>query len=587
MKLTAAVLASTLLLPAASFPGQEPVDLDAVTRIREEGLRHSKVMEIASGLMDGVGPRLTGSPKMKEANDWTRRKLEEMGLSNAHLESWGPFGRGWSYEKASVRMLRPDSAQLLAIPEAWTPSTAGAVSGSAFHLKAASVEDLDQFKGKLAGKVVFFGDLREVKLHEKAESSRYDSKELEDLERYEIAAAPRFNREEFRKRRQLRRAVDKFLAQEKALAIVVPARSDAGVLGVQSAGAWRKSEPVSTLPDVVMAVEHYGRIVRLLDRKEEVAVELDIRTRITDEDQLQYDTIAEIPGTDKRGEVVMIGAHLDSWHAGTGATDNGAGVAATMEAMRILKAVGVHPKRTIRIGLWSGEEQGLLGSQAYVTSHFATRPTAQPGSPQDDFGAYNRPMTGPIGVKPEYAKLSAYFNLDNGTGKIRGIYAQENAAAVPIFESWIAPLKDLGVTAVTMRNTGSTDHVAFDIVGLPGFQFIQDEIEYETLTHHTNQDTYERLQREDLMQASVVIACFAYQAAMRDGLMPRKPLPTPAPKAEEATPEKGPLAKPAGDAAPPATPRPAGPPASGRPADNAAPTPTPRPSGTSAALAKG
>ena len=586
MKLTAAVLGSSLLLSAVSFSGQEPVDLDAVTRIRTEGLRHSKVMEIASGLMDGVGPRLTGSPKMKEANDWTRRKLEEMGLSNAHLESWGPFGRGWSYEKASVRMVRPDAAQLLAIPEAWTPSTAGAVTGSAFHLKAATREDLDQYKGKLAGKVVFFGDLRDVKPHEKAESSRYDAKELEDLEQYEIAGTPRFNREEFRKRRQLRRAVDKFLADEQALAIVVPARGDAGILGVQSAGAWRKSEPVSSLPDVVMSIEHYGRIVRLLDRKEEVALELDIRTKTIDEDQLQYNTIAELPGTDKRGEIVMIGAHLDSWHAGTGATDNGAGVAATMEAMRILKAIGVHPKRTIRIGLWSGEEQGLIGSQAYVASHFATRPTAQPGNPQEDFGAYNRPMTGPLGLKPEHAKLSAYFNLDNGTGKIRGVYAQENAAVVPIFESWIAPLKDLGVTAVTMRNTGSTDHVSFDVVGLPAFQFIQDEIEYETMTHHTNLDTYERLQREDLMQASVVIACFAYQAAMRDALLPRKPLPTPPPKGEETpTPgpaaEKGPLAKP-GDAVPAAPAR-----TTPRPADNAAPTPTPRPSAASAALAKG
>jgi len=564
LKLTAAVLASTLLLPAALV--QEPVDLDAVTRIRTEGLRNSKVMEIASGLMDGVGPRLTGSAKMKEANEWTRHKLEELGLSNAHLESWGPFGRGWSYEKASVRMVKPDSAQLLAIPEAWTPGTPGPVSGAAFYLKAASKEDLDQYKGKLGGKIVFFGELREIKPHEKAESSRYDAKELEDLENYEISGTPRFNREEFRKRREVRRAVNKFLAEEKALAIVVPARGDGGTLGVQSAGAFRRSEPMSTLPDVVMEAEHYGRIVRLLERKQDVSLELDIQTKTVDEDQLQYNTIAELPGTDKKGEIVMIGAHLDSWHAGTGATDNGAGVAATMEAMRILKAIGVHPKRTIRIGLWSGEEQGLFGSQAYVASHFATRPTAPAANPQDDFGAYNRPMTGPLGTKPEYAKLSAYFNLDNGTGKIRGIYAQENAGVVPIFESWIAPLKDLGVTAVTMRNTGSTDHVAFDAVGLPGFQFIQDEIEYETRTHHTNLDTYERLQREDLMQASVVIACFAYDAAMRDNLLPRKPQPTPAPpKPEDATQEKGPLAKPSPGPAP-------------RPADNAAPVPTPRPS---------
>ncbi|MEO8430703.1 MAG: M20/M25/M40 family metallo-hydrolase [Acidobacteriota bacterium] len=539
MKFAATLLAGCLLA-AAPAAAQERVDLDAVTRIRLEGLHHSQVMETASGLVDGIGPRLTGSPKMKEANEWTRRKLEEFGLVNAHLESWGPFGRGWTYEESSVRMVRPDSAQLLAIPEAWTPGTKGPVTGSAVHLKAGSKEELEPYRGKLAGKIVFFGDAREVKPHEKAESTRYDAKELDELERFDISETPRYNREEFRKRRALRKIVDKFVAEEKALAIVVPGRLDAGILGVQGSGTWKKGDPVG-IPDVAMALEHFGRIVRLLDRKEEVTLELDVRARLIEDDLLQYNTIAEIPGSDKKGEVVMLGAHLDSWHAGTGATDNGAGVVATMEAVRILKAIGAHPRRTIRIALWSGEEQGLFGSQAYVAQHFAARTDPPPANASDETPSYMRPLTAPLSLKPEHASLSAYFNMDNGTGRIRGIYAEENAAAAPIFQAWLAPLQDLGATTVTMRHTGGTDHVSFDRVGLPGFQFIQDEVEYDTVTHHTNQDVYERLQRDDLMQASVVIASFVYDAAMRDALLPRKPMPKP--KAAEPA-EKGPLAKP-------------------------------------------
>jgi len=280
-----------------------------------------------------------------------------------------------------------------------------------------------------------------------------------------------------------------------------------------------------------MAVEHFGRISRLLERNVEVDLELDVKARFFEEDLTQFNTVADIPGTGKKGEVVMLGAHLDSWHTGTGATDNGAGVLVTMEAVRILQAVGVKPTRTIRIALWSGEEQGLYGSKAYVSEHFATRPE----KPEDrDTPWYMQKDRWPITLKPEHGKLSAYFNVDNGTGKIRGIYAQENAAVVPIFQAWMDPLKDLGVTTVTMRNTSSTDHISFDRVGLPAFQFVQDEIEYDTRTHHTNMDVYERLQKEDLMQASVVLAAFVYQAATRDSLLPRKPMP------REEPPEKKP-----------------------------------------------
>jgi Zn-dependent M28 family amino/carboxypeptidase len=270
-----------------------------------------------------------------------------------------------------------------------------------------------------------------------------------------------------------------------------------------------------------------------MDDKAAVELELDVQATFHDGDPMAYNTLAEIPGTDKSGEVVMLGAHLDSWHAGTGATDNAAGCAVAMEAVRILKALGVKPRRTIRIALWTGEEQGLLGSRAYVQEHLASRPA--PKDPTErDLGMFS--MRGPITVKPAHAKLSAYFNLDNGTGKVRGIYTQRNAAALPIFRAWIEPLRDLGVETVTNRSTGGTDHQAFDGVGLSGFQFIQDQADYSTRTHHTNMDVYDRLQKADLMQASVVMASFVYHAAMREGPFPRKPMPVDRP---EASPSPG------------------------------------------------
>jgi carboxypeptidase Q len=540
---------SLLLLPALPAFTEERVDLDMVTQIRQEGFRDSKVMETASTLMDKIGPRLTGSSNMKRANEWTRRQLEDWGLSNAHLESWGPFGRGWNYEVSTVRMVSPDVTELIALPLAWSPGTEGALRAHAVKVKLTEKDDLEKQRGKLAGKIVMLGDAREVKPQEKALAERYDEKTLADLSRYEIPGirpymrgGQPFTREDLMKRREFQRALNKFLVDEKVAAIIEAGALDGGTFRVQGLQNGQRKEAPPAVPSLTMAIEHWERIGRLLDRKEDVELEVNLKTRFTDEPTAS-NTIAEIPGADKKGEVVMLGAHMDSWHGGTGATDNGAGVAATMEAVRILKALGVKPKRTIRIALWSGEEQGLLGSRGYVSQHFASRPEAKEAP--DDLPSYMRRPTGPLTVKPEHAKLSAYFNMDNGTGKVRGIYAQENAAVVPIFEAWIKPLKDLGVTAVTMRNTSGTDHLSFDSVGLPGFQFIQDEVEYDTRTHHTNMDVYERLQREDLMQASVVIATFVYDAAMRDGMMPRKPMPKDEPpKKEEAPPQKGPMAKP-------------------------------------------
>ena len=515
------MLALALLTTSAAFAADAP-DLVMETQIRREGFRDSKVMELASGLMDFIGPRLTGSPNMKRANEWTRDKLTELGLVKAHLEPWGPFGHGWSYESCSLRLVSPDVAQLSALPRAWSPSTNGPIRGSAVKVKLETKDDLEKNKGKLAGKFVLLGDAPDLKPHDKPQFQRYDDKSLADVAEYQIPGAPRLTRDEALKRRAFTRALIAFLAEEKPLAVLVPGTGDYGTFHLQSAGSQRAGDQYDyPAPSVALSDEHYGRIARLLEQGKQPELELDVRTRFYQNPET-FNTIAEIPGGEKKDEIVMIGAHLDSWHGGTGATDNGAGVVATMEAMRILKALGVTPRRTIRIALWSGEEQGLLGSQGYVAQHFASRPAP----PDEELAVPSalRKNIGPLTIKPEHAKLDAYFNMDNGTGKIRGVYAQENAAVVPIFEAWLAPLKDLGATTVTMRNTGSTDHVSFDNVGLPGFQFIQDEVEYGQRTHHTNYDVYERLQKDDLMQAAVVMATFVWEAANRPDMLPRKPL---------------------------------------------------------------
>ncbi len=531
------LLALIALLATSLFAADTP-DLTMQNRIRQEGFRNSKVMDTAEGLMDFVGARLTGSPNMKRANEWTRDKLTEFGLSNAHLESWGPFGRGWSYQECTVRMTSPEIAQLWALPRAWTPGTNGVISGKPVKVKIETIEDIEKYRGKLAGKIVLNGDARELKPHEQSQFTRYNDKTLADLEQYELPGRPRFTREEVQKRNAFRKALTKFLTDEKPLIMIDPGNTDFGTFTVQSAGNQKDGEQYP-VPAIVLSAEHYNRLARLAEQGKDFTVEINVKTTYYDTDRNAYNTIAEIPGTDKKGEVVMLGAHLDSWHGGTGATDNGAGSVVAMEAVRILKAIGIAPKRTIRIALWSGEEEGLLGSHAYVAEHFASRPEPDPA--ERDLPSTMRRPAGPLTIKPEHAKLAGYFNLDNGTGKVRGIYTQENYAVAPIFQAWIEPLKDLGVTGITSRNTGGTDHLSFDAAGLPGFQFIQDEIEYEPRTHHTNYDVYDRLQRADLQQAAVVMATFVWETANRPEMLPRKPLaksdlpatpavPAPAPK---------------------------------------------------------
>jgi carboxypeptidase Q len=531
-------------------PATETLDLTMYQRIREEGLNHSHVMEYASALMDGIGPRLTGSSNLQRANEWTRAQLAAMGCSNAHLEDWGDFGMGWRQLNTWVRMSSPDTAVFIAQAAPWSPATHGPLSGSAIWVNAENEKDLEKYKGKLEGKIVFFGDMRDVKPVDKPLFERYDDAQLKDLTEYQVRVGAR---EEFRQRfvdrLQFRAKAAQFFAEEHAAAVVMPSRdgrnnggSGGTIFDDSSAGlGWfsYQREHAQQLPLVVMAIENYGRVYRLLKANVPVTVEMDVETEFTGDHEHGFDTIAEIPGVDPKlkDEVVMVGGHLDSWASATGATDNGAGTVVAMEVMRILNALHVQPRRTIRVGLWTGEEEGLFGSEGYVKQHFGYVPLST-APDQVNLPDFLRKPAGPLELKPEQQKISGYFNLDNGTGKIRGIYLQENAAVRPIFAQWMVPLQDLGVTTITMRNTGGTDHESFDAVGIPGFQFIQDMLDYGSRTHHSNMDTYERLQPEDLAQAATVEAIFVYNTAMRDQMLPRKPLPHPELEEQEKAPLK-------------------------------------------------
>jgi hypothetical protein len=541
---TPALAALAAAAAITAFAAEEPVDLEMVNRIRDEGLNRSQVLETAAQLTDRLGPRLTGSPQGRRASEWTRAKLAEWGLQNARLEPWGPFGRGWSHDHVAVMVVSPVSFPLVAVPKAWTPGTEGAVRGPAMQVTLEKEADLEPLKGKLAGRVLLVSPPREIQDLEKPMYERLTPKALEDLAVYgpDRRRRPR-DREAILRRFRMAKRLRTFLKEEGVLATLETSERERGIVRVGGGGSREPGEDPG-VPSLVVSAEQYNRLARLVAAGGDVQVEVDVRARFHDDDVMAHNTIAEIPGTDKKGEVVMIGAHLDSWHAGTGATDNAAGSAVAMEAMRILQALGVKPRRTIRVALWTGEEQGLLGSRAYVGQHFASRPDPTPE--ERELPSFLRRPRGPLTLKPAHALLSAYFNLDNGTGRVRGIYTQQNVAAAKVFEAWLAPLRDLGATTVSNRDTGSTDHVAFDQAGLPGFQFIQDDVEYSTATHHTHLDVYDRLQKDDLMQASVVMATFAYHAAMREGRFPRKPLPKDPPAG--ASPAPAPSPTPAPDA---------------------------------------
>jgi carboxypeptidase Q len=519
-------------------PQRETLDYGMYQRIRDEGLGHSHVMEYASALDDDIGPRLTGSANLKCANEWTRDQFTAMGCSNAHLEDWGEFGMGWQQLNTWVRMTAPDTAIFIAQSAPWSPATNGAINAPAIWIDVKDAKDLDQYKGKLAGKIVLYGAMRDVSSVDKPLFARLDDAELKKLTEYPLKPRGPDFIEQYMKRLALRRKVGQFLADEHALAAITPSRDgrDGGGSGgtiFDDSGAgfgWEayQREHANPLPVVVMAIENYGRVYRLLKARVPVTIEMNVDTKFTGDHEHRYDTVAEIPGADPKlkDEVVMVGGHLDSWASGTGATDNGAGTVVAMEVMRILNTLQVKPRRTIRVALWTGEEEGEFGSYGYVKQHFGNVPLST-APDQLKLPEWIRKPAGPVPLKPDQQKISGYFNVDNGTGKIRGVYLQENAAIAPIFAQWIEPLKDLGVTSLTMRNTGGTDHEAFDAVGIPGFQFIQDPLDYGSRTHHSNMDTYERLQPEDLAQAAVVEAIFVYNTAMRDQMLPRKPLPHP------------------------------------------------------------
>lgn len=534
-KRAAAPLAAVLifcLTAIAQVAQVEKVDLEMMKKIREEGMQRSQVMETLSWMTDVNGPRLTGSPGMKHANEWTRGKLAEWGLVNAHLEPWGPFGRGWSLEKFSANVIEPVPFPVIAYPKAWTGGTNGPITAEVILPDIKSDADFEKYRGKLRGVIVLTQPMREVKAWLEAPGKRLTDEQLLALANAE-PAGPRQtgmpNEDQmrrFREGRELQQKRAEFFRSEGVAALIDPGRGDGGTVFVQSDfGVSREKGAAPGIPSAVMAIEHYGRIARTLAKGVRVKMEIDIQAKFHEEDLMAYNTVAEIPGADLKDEVVMLGGHLDSWHGGTGATDNAAGCAVAMEAVRILKALGVQPRRTIRVALWSGEEQGLLGSRAYVRQHFA-EPQAQAGQqPSSDPIAQMRGSQAPIALKPEHEKFSVYFNLDNGTGKIRGVYLQGNEAARTVFRTWLAPFKDLGATTLTIQNTGGTDHLSFDGVGLPGFQFIQDPVEYDTRTHHSSMDVWDRIQADDMKQASTIMAAFIYNAAMRDEKFPRKPLP--------------------------------------------------------------
>ncbi len=502
-------------------------DLEFITRLRDEEFNHGQVMDIVSDLTDNIGPRLTGSPNMKKANEWSRDQLAKWGLKNAHVEPWGTFGRGWAYQRCEVRMIAPDFMEFLALPQAWTPGTNGPIRAEVTQMIANIPADLDKYRGKLAGKIVLLGQARGPSPIDKPLFSRSDDADLSKTALYDIPQPLDFAQdEEGKKRNEFRDLLAKFLMEERPAVVLEITRQPGmdGTIYVQQGGSFAKGKTFD-VPKATLSVEHFGRVARLLAKKVPVELEVNVEARFYDDDSTAYNTLAEIPGTDPKlkDQLVMLGGHMDSWQAAEGATDNGAGTAVVMEAVRLLEKLKVQPRRTIRVALWSGEEQGLLGSRGYVTQHFGSRPENKDPKYKDLPDFMRPPSKAPLELRPEQKLVSVYFNYDNGSGKIRGIFLQENAAVAPIFSRWMEPFHDLGMTTLTMRNTGATDHLSFDGVGIPGFQFIQDGLDYG-LTHHSNLDVYEHIQPDDVKQAAVIVATFVYNAAMCDEMIPRKAL---------------------------------------------------------------
>ncbi|HEY3863362.1 MAG TPA: M20/M25/M40 family metallo-hydrolase [Verrucomicrobiae bacterium] len=536
------------LAPSARAADDEPSPAEAVARIKEQGLTsNSQAMATLSYLSDVIGERLTGSPSLKRANEWTKTKLQGWGLVNAHLEPWGPFGRGWELKRFSAQIVEPQVFPLIAYPQAWSPGLKRALKADVVYLGGVNTSNLESYKGKLGGDIVLISATHEVRPNVDPLFERQSESNLTHLAettgdtslyRNRGGGANRFGRNNNSSRMRPARLLD-FLQKEKVgLVVSESSQGEGGTVFVQSATVPSASANVSFTnrggpsayalnapampPQITLAAEDYNRLARMLQQGVKLKMAVDFKAKYYIDDPMAYNTIAEIPGSDLKDQIVMLGGHMDSWQAGTGATDNGAGVAAAMEAVRIIEAARLHPRRTIRIALWSGEEEGLLGSRAYVSNHFGYYTGGPAGRRRGSEGETNRPPR-KFAPGPEFDNLSAYFNLDNGAGKIRGIYMQGDKAARPLFVKWMEPFHSEGAETVTLANTGSTDHISFDSVGLPGFQFIQDQLDYMTRSHHSNEDVFDRIQEADLKQAATVMAAFVYAAAMTDEKIPRKP----------------------------------------------------------------
>ncbi|MEZ5347060.1 MAG: M20/M25/M40 family metallo-hydrolase [Pyrinomonadaceae bacterium] len=542
-----------LLLPGAVFAKPVRKEIyqaspEVIEKIKAEGMgENSQVMKTMSYLTDVIGGRLTNSPSMKRANEWTRDTMAKWGMQNAHLEAWGPFGRGWTLKEFSAQAVSPQAFPVIAFPKAWSPSTKGEVTGDVVLLSYKTEADLAKYKGKLKNAIVFVSSPRSLEADFDGMGARFTDAELLAMANAPDPArstgggfnlSPERIKQILESRALTMKALNMLI--EEGAAVMVdnsskgsggtvfvsgatvagdPPKSIEDLFGRRGTSAWDKEAESKMVPQMTMATEDYNRISRMIGFGEKVRMTVNIQTQYHDEDLMGYNTIAEIPGTDPllKDEIVMLGAHLDSWHGSGGATDNAAGSAVAMEAARILLATGLKPRRTVRVALWSGEEQGLNGSREYVAKHFGEM---QGGGGR--FAALTGAGPGKLVKKPAYEKFSAYYNMDNGTGKFRGVYLQGNAAVAPIFRVWLEPFAKMGASTLTMQNTGGTDHLSFDAIGLPGFQFIQDTIEYSTRTHHSNQDNYDRIQADDLKQNATIMAAFVYQTAMMDGKIPQK-----------------------------------------------------------------
>ena len=532
-----ALLILLLAVPArAQHATPEPVDDEAIAVIRTHGLDSSQVMDHITWLADVYGPRLTGSPHLDAASQWLLETFEAWGLSNAHLDEWGPFGQGWTLDRFAMHVTSPTTFPVHAVPKAWSSGIDGPVTAEVVVFDPDSIGAFADFDGKLRGKVVLLSDPRAPDEPFEPGATRKTPEELLDLANAATASegGRRYSEAQLARYR-LNQAKLAFLYDQEPLAVLDVGydRGDYGTIFTSYAAlpadpnaSWFdqpkpwQTDAGAALPQITLAAEQYNRLYRLVQDGHPVEVELDMDVTFHPDDPMEYNVIAEIPGTDPEigDEVVILGAHLDSWHAGTGATDNAAGVAVMMEAMRLLQttfaALDEEPRRTIRIALWTGEEQGLYGSVDYVRDRYADLPT------------WTQPATA---VTPAQEKVSAYYNMDNGTGKIRGVYLQGNAAVEPIFRSWLAPFHDLDAATLSISNTSSTDHIPFDRAGIPGFQFIQDPIAYGR-THHSNMDVVDHVMEDDLKQAATIVAAFAYHTAQRDARLPRKPLQLAAPE---------------------------------------------------------